>query len=205
MAHVDTVAHEEPELKRTLGLFAITAFGVGDILGSGVYALVGKISGQVGSAAWLAYVAAGFTAALTGLTYAEFTSRYPKAGGAAHFVQTVFRSPLITFLVMCFVGPLRDVLHGRDFAHLLQLRTSWCTRCSVANQRLPASVRILARYRCRRRTGDRALFHCEFGVHGSRGSRTLHYHIVGSQIPGRHQLYGVCDGRRQGRFSPRCW
>ena len=39
-------------------------------------------------------------AALTGLTYAEFTSRYPRAGGAAHFVQTVFRTPLLTFLVM---------------------------------------------------------------------------------------------------------
>jgi amino acid transporter len=94
----------QPQLHRTLGLFAITAFGVGDILGSGVYALVGKISGHVGSAAWLSYVVAGLTAALTGLTYAEFTSRYPRAGGAAHFVQSVFRMPLVTFLVMCFVG-----------------------------------------------------------------------------------------------------
>ncbi|MGI8905114.1 MAG: APC family permease [Candidatus Sumerlaeaceae bacterium] len=94
----------EPQLRRTLGLFAITAFGVGDILGSGVYALVGKISGHVGSAAWMSYLVAGFAAALTGLTYAEFTSRYPRAGGAAHFVQTVFRTPLVTFLVMCFVG-----------------------------------------------------------------------------------------------------
>lgn len=94
----------QPQLHRTLGLFAITAFGVGDILGSGVYALVGKISGHVGSAAWLSYVVAGLTAALTGLTYAEFTSRFPRAGGAAHFVQSVFRKPLVTFLVMVFVG-----------------------------------------------------------------------------------------------------
>src|SRR3954470_20613578 len=101
---MEPTTHEHPQLHRTLGLFAITMFGVGDILGSGVYALVGKISGQVGSAAWLSYVVAGITAALTGLTYAEFTSRYPKAGGAAHFVQTVFRTPFVTFMVMCFVG-----------------------------------------------------------------------------------------------------
>lgn len=101
---MEQAQREQPELRRTLGLFAITAFGVGDILGSGVYALVGKISGHVGSAAWLSYLVAGFAAALTGLTYAEFTSRFPRAGGAAHFIQTVFRKPLITFLVMCFVG-----------------------------------------------------------------------------------------------------
>ncbi|MFH0792975.1 MAG: APC family permease [bacterium] len=91
-------------LNRTLGLLAITAFGVGDILGAGVYGLVGKIAGLVGNAAWLSYLAAGVTAALTGLTYAELSSRYPRAGGAAHFCDTAFRLPLLTFLVIIFVA-----------------------------------------------------------------------------------------------------
>lgn len=92
-----------PQLRRTLGLVALTAFGVGDILGAGVYGLVGKIAGIVGGAAWLSYVLAGFMAALTGLTYAEWTSRYPRAGGAAHFCEVAYRHSLITFLVIFFV------------------------------------------------------------------------------------------------------
>lgn len=90
-------------LKRSLGLLAITAFGVGDILGAGVYGLVGKIAGIVGPAAWTSYVVAGIAAALTGLTYAEFTSRFPRAGGAAHFCEAAWRSPLLTFFVIFFV------------------------------------------------------------------------------------------------------
>jgi len=91
------------ELSRSLGLFALVAFGVGDILGAGVYALTGRIAATVGTAAWTSYVVAGVVAALTGLTYAEYVSRYPKAGGAAHFVASTFRKPLLTFLVIFFV------------------------------------------------------------------------------------------------------
>ncbi|MCX7719498.1 MAG: APC family permease [Candidatus Sumerlaeaceae bacterium] len=92
-----------PGLKRSLGLAAIAIFGIGDILGAGVYGLVGRIAGLVGHAAWMSYAAAGVAAALTGLTYAEFTSRYPRAGGAAHFCHVAYRTPLVTFLVMFFV------------------------------------------------------------------------------------------------------
>jgi len=95
---------EPRSLHRVLGLAAITAFGVGDILGAGVYGLVGKIAGIVGSAAWMSYVLAGITAALTGLTYAELASRHPKAGGAAHFCERAFRNSLLTFLVIFFVA-----------------------------------------------------------------------------------------------------
>lgn len=93
-----------PELKRALGLWALVAFGVGDILGAGVYALVGKIAGLVGYAAWTSYVVAAVLAALTGLTYAELTSRFPKAGGAAHYTHEIFNNRFITFLVIFFVA-----------------------------------------------------------------------------------------------------
>ena len=93
-----------PELNRALGLAAITVFGVGDILGAGVYGLIGRIAGVSGTAAWISCLLAGITAALTGLTYAELTSRFPRAGGAAHFCHTVHKSSLVTFLVIFFVG-----------------------------------------------------------------------------------------------------
>jgi len=92
------------ELKRALGLWALVAFGVGDILGSGVYALVGKISGMVGTAAWISYVVAAVLAGLTGFTYAELTSRFPRAGGAAHFTHEIFKNRFLTFLVIFFVA-----------------------------------------------------------------------------------------------------
>jgi len=91
-------------LHRALGLVALTAFGVGDILGAGVYGLVGRIAGAAGTAAWASCVLAGLTAALTGLTYAELASRHPRAGGAAHFCEAAFGQPLLTFLVIFFVG-----------------------------------------------------------------------------------------------------
>lgn len=100
----DSPASAAPALKRSLGLLAVIAFGVGDILGAGVYGLVGRVAGIVGEAAWTAYVLAGITAALTGLAYAELASRYPHAGGAAHYCREAFRNSFITFLVMFFVG-----------------------------------------------------------------------------------------------------
>lgn len=92
------------ELKRALGFWALVAFGVGDILGAGVYALVGRIAGMVGFAAWTSYIVAALLAALTGLTYAELTSRFPKAGGAAHYTHEVFNNRFLTFLVIFFVA-----------------------------------------------------------------------------------------------------
>ncbi|MDI1476311.1 APC family permease [Polyangium sp. y55x31] len=100
-----TSPDQEPQgLRRALGLTSITIFGIGDILGTGVYGLVGRIAGMTGTAAWVSCVIAGITAGLTGLTYAELTSRYPKAGGAAHFCHMIHRNTFVTFLVIFFVG-----------------------------------------------------------------------------------------------------
>lgn len=132
----DTTQSGDPELRRALGLIAITAFGVGDILGAGVYGLVGRIAGMVGNAAWMSYVVAGLTAALTGLTYAEFASRYPRAGGAAHFCQSVFHNSFITFFVIYFV-----VLSG-----LFSIGTSSRIFSNYAMANLPGAPAFLRDY-----------------------------------------------------------
>ena len=100
----EELSHPQVELSRSVGLFALVAFGVGDILGSGVYALVGEVAGKVGTAAWMSYAVAAVLAALTGLTYAELSSRFPKAGGAAHYTQEIFNNKFLTFLVIFFVA-----------------------------------------------------------------------------------------------------
>src|SRR5688500_15985311 len=88
-----------PSLVRTMGLGALIIYGVGDMLGSGVYALVGKVAGIMGNAVWLAYLIAMVAASLTALSYASLGSRYPRAGGAATFAHRAFGQPFLTYLI----------------------------------------------------------------------------------------------------------
>jgi amino acid transporter len=74
-------------------------FIVGDILGGGIYALVGEVGDKVGGAIWTAFALAGVVAAFTAASYAELVSKYPLAAGAALFVHRAFRVPLFTFLI----------------------------------------------------------------------------------------------------------
>jgi amino acid transporter len=94
-----TRREQQFRLSRTLGFWTLTAYGVGDILGAGIYALVGKIAGLAGSASWLAFSAALVVASLTALSYAELGSRFPRSGGEAYFCQQAFHRPWLALLV----------------------------------------------------------------------------------------------------------
>ena len=74
-------------------------FILGDILGAGIYALVGEVAGEVGGAVWTAFLVALALALLTAFAYAELVTKYPHAGGAALFINRAFRIPFLTFLV----------------------------------------------------------------------------------------------------------
>lgn len=88
-----------PALKRNIGLLALTLYGIGDILGSGIYGLVGKAAGQLGNAVWLGFLVSMVAAGLTGLSYASLVSRYPRAGGAAYTTFRAYRSPFLSYVV----------------------------------------------------------------------------------------------------------
>jgi len=88
-----------PELHRHLRLITLTLYGVGVIIGAGIYVLVGKIAGAVGGAAWLAFLGAALAALPTGLSYAELASRHPQSAGEAVFVDRAFERPLLSFIV----------------------------------------------------------------------------------------------------------
>ena len=74
-------------------------FILGDVLGAGIYALVGEIAGEVGGAIWLPMLVALLMALLTAASYAELVTKYPRAGGAAVFAQRAYGKPLVSFLV----------------------------------------------------------------------------------------------------------
>jgi amino acid transporter len=82
-----------------LGLAGLVAYGVGDMLGSGIYALIGKAAGTMGNAIWIAFLASMVAAVLTGLSYASLGSRYPRAAGAAYVTQRAFGLPLLSYVV----------------------------------------------------------------------------------------------------------
>jgi amino acid transporter len=88
-----------PELHRSIGPFQLALYGLGSMLGSGVYGLMGQAAGQVGNAVWLAFLVALVAALLTALTYASLGSRYPRAGGAAYIAERAYRSPFLGFVV----------------------------------------------------------------------------------------------------------
>jgi basic amino acid/polyamine antiporter, APA family len=61
----------------------LTVFVIGDVLGAGIYALVGEVVGKVGGAIWTSCLAAGVLAAFTAIAYAELVTKYPQAAGVA--------------------------------------------------------------------------------------------------------------------------
>lgn len=89
----------EPALKRVMGPGLLLLFVVGDILGASIYTLSGKVSGHVGGALWLPFVIAFVVAFLTAFSYLELVGKYPRAAGAALYVQKAFGVQFLTFMV----------------------------------------------------------------------------------------------------------
>jgi basic amino acid/polyamine antiporter, APA family len=87
------------ELRRAIGPAMLFFFVLGDVLGGGIYALVGEVGGEVGGAFWTAFLAAFALALLTAGSYAELVTKYPNAGGAAYFVHRAFGCPWLSFLI----------------------------------------------------------------------------------------------------------
>lgn len=88
-----------PRLRRAISGPMLFAFILGDVLGAGIYALMGVLSESAGGMLWAPLIVALLLALLTAGSYAELVTKYPRAGGAAVFAERAFRSPLLSFLV----------------------------------------------------------------------------------------------------------
>lgn len=86
-------------LRRAITGPMLFAFILGDVLGAGIYALMGVLSEQVGGMLWAPLLLALLLALLTAGSYAELVTKYPRAGGAAVFAERAFRSRIVSFLV----------------------------------------------------------------------------------------------------------
>ncbi|WP_431230949.1 APC family permease [Mycolicibacterium psychrotolerans] len=96
----DALAHDtETKLKRKITGPLLYLFILGDVLGAGVYALMGVLSQKVGGVLWAPLLIAMLLALCTAGSYAELVTKYPRAGGAAVFAERAFHRPAISFLV----------------------------------------------------------------------------------------------------------
>ena len=94
-----------PRLRRTLGLPLVTLYGLGNILGAGIYVLVGKVAGFAGSSTTLAFIIAMVTAAVTALSYMELAGRYPVSASVSVYLHQAFgKRWLSTTIGLTMVG-----------------------------------------------------------------------------------------------------
>jgi amino acid transporter len=87
------------KLKRALNLPLLTLYGLGTTIGAGIYALVGEIAGVAGYGAPLSFLVASLVAGFTACSFAELAARFPRAAGAALYVQQGFGRETLAVLV----------------------------------------------------------------------------------------------------------
>jgi basic amino acid/polyamine antiporter, APA family len=120
---------EKPELKKELSLLEITLVGIGNILGAGIYVLMGKAAGLAGNMVWFSFLFAGITASLSAFSYMELASMYPKAGAEYEFVKKAFGERtgfLVGLLIIYFVVITSSAValgFGRYFSNLFGVKS----------------------------------------------------------------------------------
>lgn len=98
----NTIRHEREgivKLPRVITLWPFVLYGLGVIVGAGIYVAVGDVIARAGESAAFSFLIAGVAALLTGLCYAEFAGRFPEAAGAASYVKRSFGSDRLAQLV----------------------------------------------------------------------------------------------------------
>ena len=84
---------EATTLKKSLGLPLLVFYGLGTIVGAGIYVLIGEVAGRAGAGSAHAFLFAGIIAAFTGCSYAELSARFPRSAGAARQLSRHARPP----------------------------------------------------------------------------------------------------------------
>ncbi|GAB3998521.1 APC family permease [Nocardioides marmoraquaticus] len=90
---------EDSDLKRSITGRLLFFYVLGDVLGSGIYVLIGSVAAAVGGAFFLAFAVGVTIATVTGMAYAELATKYPRAAGAALYINKAFGNRTLTFLV----------------------------------------------------------------------------------------------------------
>jgi amino acid transporter len=112
------------QLQRSLSLPLITFYGLGTILGAGIYVLLGAVSGAAGYFLPLSFLCAAVIAGFTAFSYAELVARLPRSGGEAVYVDAAFHQRWLTVAVgysAVAVGTISAATIASGFAGYLRL------------------------------------------------------------------------------------
>lgn len=82
-----------------MGLFHLTMYGVGLILGAGIYVLIGEAAGFAGNALWISFILGSIVALFAGLSFAELSSIFPKVAAEYVFVKNAFKNNFFAFII----------------------------------------------------------------------------------------------------------
>ena len=90
------------QLKRSIGLFQVIMYGIGLILG--IYVIIGDVAGIAGNAMWISFIVAAFIALMTGLSYAELSSIFPKSGSRIDiYAKNAFGNDFVASIIGCLI------------------------------------------------------------------------------------------------------
>jgi basic amino acid/polyamine antiporter, APA family len=111
-------------LAKTLGFGRLALYGVGTIIGAGIYSVVGPAAQSAGDAVWISFLLAAFISAFSGLSYAELATAMPSAGAEHSFLrQALPKAPAVAFAVGLFIavhGAATFATVGLTFGNYLQ-------------------------------------------------------------------------------------
>lgn len=103
-------------LRRVLTFWPLVFYGLGVIVGAGIYVALGLVIERAGSGAPLSFLLAGLVACMTGLCYAELGGRFPEAAGAAAYVKHGFNSNRLSQIVGLSVA-FTGIISAASIAH----------------------------------------------------------------------------------------
>ncbi|WII73464.1 amino acid permease [Bdellovibrio sp. 22V] len=111
-------------MKKALNLPHLIFYGIGMILGAGIYSVIGKAAGVAQEGLWLSFLLAALCASLTALSYAELATMFPRTGGEYIYLKSIFPSlpyfALVCGSMMVFAGISTATTVAIAFAGYLQ-------------------------------------------------------------------------------------
>jgi APA family basic amino acid/polyamine antiporter len=112
------------QLEKALGLAGLTFYGVGIILGAGIYSVLGVAAQDAGAGLWMCFAGAGLIALFTAMSYAELSTAYPRASAEFTYLRHAFPSwpgiALVVGLLIALSGAATAATVALAFAGYLQ-------------------------------------------------------------------------------------
>jgi amino acid transporter len=112
------------KLNRSIPLWLITFYGIGTIIGAGIYVLIAEISSESGNFTPFSFLISAVIVSFSAFSYSELSSRYPRSAGEATYVQEAFSKKWLSSLVgwvIVLIGIVSSATITRGFVGYFQV------------------------------------------------------------------------------------